>query len=57
MKKQKRRKLRITKGEKLLYMCAIFCFAMTMILKIFCGAGVNHLSMNVEKMQYEIEVQ
>ena len=57
MKKTKKKKMRITKGEKLLYMSAIFCFAMTMVLKIFCGAGVSHLSMSVEKMRYEIEGQ
>ncbi len=57
MKKTKKRTMRITKGEKLLYMSAIFCFAMTMVLKIFCGAGVSHLSMSVEKIRYEIETQ
>lgn len=57
MKKTKKRTMRITKGEKLLYMSAIFCFAMTMVLKVFCGAGVSHLSMSVEKMRYEIETQ
>ena len=57
MKIKKRRTMRITKGEKFLYMSAILCFAMTMILKIFCGAGVSHLSMSVEKMRYEIETQ
>ena len=57
MKKTKKRTMKITKGEKLLYMSAIFCFAMTMVLKVFCGAGVSHLSMSVEKMRYEIETQ
>lgn len=57
MRINKRRKLKITKGERLLYTGAIFCFAMIMVLEIFCGAGVNHLSMNVEKMRYEIEEQ
>lgn len=57
MKIKKRRTMRITKGEKFLYMSATLCFAMTMVLKIFCGAGVNHLSMSVEKMRYEIENQ
>ena len=57
MRKTNSRKMRITKGEKLLYTTAIFCFAMTMVLKIFCGAGVSHLSMKVEKMNYEIATQ
>ena len=57
MKKVKKRKMKITKGERLLYISAVFCFGMTMILKIFCGAGVSHLSMSVEKMHYDIENQ
>jgi len=57
MKINRKRKLKITKGESLLYKCAIFCFAMSIILEIFCGAGVNHLSMNVEEIRYEIEEQ
>ena len=57
MKKTNKRKMRITKGEKILYKSAVFCFAMTIILKIFCGASVSHLSMNVEKIRYEMETQ
>lgn len=57
MKKIKKRKMRITKGEKILYKSAVFCFVMTIILKVFCGASVSHLSMNVEKINYEIENQ
>lgn len=57
MKKSKVRTMRITKGEKLIYTCALFCFVMTIVLKIFCGAGVSHLSMKVEKINYEISVQ
>lgn len=57
MRTNKKNKMKITKGEKLLYTSSIFCFAMIMVLEIFCGAGVNHLSMNVEKMRYEIEEQ
>ncbi len=57
MKKAKKRKMKITKGERLLYVSALFCFGMTMVLKIFCGAGVSHLSMSVEKIRYDIESQ
>ena len=57
MKKSKVRTMRITKGEKLIYTCALFCFVMTIVLKIFCGAGVSHLSMKIEKINYEISVQ
>lgn len=57
MKKTKVRTMRITKGEKLIYTCALLCFVMTIVLKIFCGAGVSHLSMKVEKINYEISIQ
>lgn len=57
MKKNKVRKLKITKGEKLLYTGAILCLGMTVILKIFCAAGLSHLSMEVERIRYEISSQ
>lgn len=57
MAKRKTRKMRITKGEKLLYSMAVLCLGATMLLKIFCGAGTQHLSMTVEKVRYEIGSQ
>lgn len=57
MKKKKVRKMKITKGEKLLYITAFFCLISTMVLKIFCGASVGHLSMSVEKLKYDISEQ
>lgn len=57
MKKTKVRKMKITKGEKMLYLTAFFCLVLTMVLKIFCGASVGHLSMNVEKLKYDITEQ
>lgn len=57
MKKKKVRKMKITKGEKILYLTATLCFIFTMVLKIFCGASVGHLSMSVEKLKYDISEQ
>lgn len=57
MAKRKVRKMRITKGEKLLYGVAVLCLSLTMLLKIFCGAGTQHLSMSVEKVRYEVSSQ
>lgn len=57
MRKVKQRKMRITKGERLLYVLGVVCLTMTLILKIFCGASVNHLSMNSEQISYEIDSQ
>ncbi len=57
MRKKKVRKVRFTKGEKLLYFVAIICACLTITLKIFCGAGIGNLSMSVEKSRYEIADQ
>lgn len=51
------RKKRFTKGEVLLYKTAVFCALFTIILKVFCGAGVGHLSMSVEQLRYDIQSQ
>lgn len=57
MKKQKVKKVRITKGEKLLYLGGFVSFLATFILQIFCGATTGNLSINVEKLKYNIESQ
>ena len=51
------KKLRITKGEYLLYTFACLCLVSTMVLKIFCGAGIGHLNMSVEQIKYQISNQ
>lgn len=53
----KRRKSRITKGEVLLYVTAFICFFGIVVMKIFCGAGMTHLDMNIEKVKYNIADQ
>lgn len=54
---KKTRKMRITRGEKMLYGLAVFCIAITVMLKVFCGAGISHMSMSVEKVRYDIGSQ
>lgn len=56
MKRVKRRK-RITKGERILYASGIFCFVCMLVLKVFCGAGISGLGMNVEVIKSDISVQ
>ena len=51
------RKKGLTKGEKLLSTLAGLCLCFTFILKIFCGAGIGHLSMSVEQLKYDITAQ
>ncbi len=57
MRKRKMRKARITKGEKLLYMGGVVSLVAVLVLKVFCGANVGNLSMNVEKLKYNIDSQ
>ena len=51
------RKKGLTRGEKILYTGAVLCICFTFVLKIFCGAGIGHLSMSVEQLKYDIDVQ
>jgi len=51
------KKRKLTKGERLLYTTASLCIVFTMVLKIFCGAGIGHLSMSVEQLNYDINSQ
>lgn len=48
---------KLTKGEKLVYGMAFLCLIFTVVLKVFCGAAVSHLSMSVEKLNSEINSQ
>ena len=57
MQKTRTKVFRFTKGEKLLYGGAIVALTCTFLIKIFCGAGVGHLNMSVEKLQYNINTQ
>lgn len=57
MRKKKQVKAKITKGEKKLYSLAIIAFVFTMVLKIFCGAGIGHLNMSIEQTKFKIETQ
>lgn len=57
MQKKRKKVVRFTKGERLLYGCAIIALSCTFLIKIFCGAGVGHLNMSVEKLQYNINTQ
>ena len=53
---RKRRK-KMSKGEKLLYTFGVFAFVGTILLKIFCGANVGNLNMNIEKLKYKLDDQ
>lgn len=57
MGRRKVKKVKITKGEKVLYACAIFAFVFTFLLKIFCSASIGNLNIMVEKLKYDVSVQ
>jgi len=53
----KRRKTKITKGEILLYTTALCCLFGMIVTKIFFGAGITHLDMNIEQSKFDITSQ
>lgn len=57
MKKTKQKQIKVTKGEKLLYLTAVFAFGLMLVMKIFCGAKINNLKMNIEYINNEIAVE
>lgn len=54
---KKKRKLKISKGEKLLYTCAVLALCSTFLVKIFCGASIGNLNIMVEKLKSDISTQ
>ncbi|MBR3898025.1 MAG: hypothetical protein IKJ43_01950 [Bacilli bacterium] len=57
MAKKKKKNKKITKGEILLYTVATFSFITMISLKIFCGASIGEMKMNIEEMKYKIDEQ
>lgn len=57
MKKNKRRKTKFTKGERFIYSIAILSLVSIFVMKVFFGASISNLKMNIEKINYKIELQ
>ncbi len=57
MAKTKKRKIKITKGEKLLYFYGASALVFTIALKIFCGASIGEMKMSIEEINYNIDAQ
>lgn len=49
--------MRITKGEKLLYIGGIFCLVSVVLLKTFFGAGIGNYKMSNEQLRKQIAVE
>ena len=48
-------KLKITKGEKMLYSLATLLGVFILVIQIFFGAKINNLKMNIEYINNKIE--
>ena len=57
MRKEKKRKAKFTKGEKYIYILGAMCLIAIFVVKVFCGASISNLKMNIEKINYRIEQQ
>lgn len=57
MARKKVRKVKITKGEVLVYTVGVFCLISTIILQVFCGASIGQLNMNIEEIKYDLSNQ
>ena len=57
MARKKSTKIKITKGERLLYMYGVIALVFTISLKIFCGAFIGEMKMSIEEMNYNIDNQ
>lgn len=54
---RKKRKLKITGREKLLYTLGMLSFIALFATKIFFGAQISNIKMNIEKTNYKITMQ
>lgn len=57
MTRNKKRKLKITGREKLLYTLGMLSFIALFATKIFFGAQISNIKMNIEKTNYKITLQ
>lgn len=56
-KKNKSVLIKFTKGERVLIFSSAFLILLLVLVKVFCGAMQGNLSINVEKLKYEIATQ
>lgn len=56
-KKNKNVLIKFTKGEKFLIASSMLMVLLLVLVKVFCGATQGNLSINVEKLKYEIATQ
>lgn len=49
--------MKITKGERLLYVSGVFCLLCVVLLKIFFGAGIGNYKMSNEELRGKIATE
>lgn len=57
MKRPKKRKMKLLKIEKVLYLSAVLCMGGLVLLRIFFGANIGNLKLEVEKLNLELSEQ
>ena len=57
MAKRKVRRVKISRGERLLYVTIIFASIFSLGIKTFCGASISELKISIEEIKYNITAQ
>ena len=57
MKKNTKKIVRLTKGEKSLYVLGLVSFVLILFIKVFTSAGISNIKMDIEKISYKIDQQ
>lgn len=57
MKKNTKKIVRLTRGERMLYSLGLLCFVFTIVTKVFLSASIGNIKMDMEKISYKIDNQ
>ena len=57
MKRNTRKVVRLTKGEKMLYSLGAICLLFSIVIRVFASASIGNLKMDIEKVSYRIDSQ
>ncbi len=57
MKKNTRKVVRLTQGERMLYTLGALCLLFTVVIRVFASSSICNLKMDIEKIFYRIDSQ
>ena len=57
MKRRTKKIVRLTKGEKSLYVLGLVSFVLILFIKVFTSAGISNIKMDIERISYKIDQQ